>query len=174
MRYPHRSPGTLPHGLRAVAAIASGPHVVECKSQVWPLGNGNLVVSVEVAVAASERSTEFVKHLLRRWDAESGLPEHSDNIRLPPTIHAAPVVALEAENPEAAVIRIVTTLSAGATAFVLFTLPRPAVGRTGSAGGKFGAARHRTRMKNRHPNYLDVHDATGGSGRLSGLGGLIY
>ena len=110
-----------------MTAIASRPQIVEIEPQVRPLSNGNLMVGVQVAVAPTECSTQFIQHLLRRWNSESDLAEYSDNLRLPTAIHAPPAVALETENPQSAVVRIVSTVTAGATTFVMFTLPDAAV-----------------------------------------------
>ncbi len=120
---PYRSPHRLPPGFRSMAAIASRPQVVEIESQVRLLLDGYLMISMQVAVAATECSTQFIQYLLRRWNSESGIPEHSDDLRLPATIHTPPAVALEADDPEPAVVCVVSALGARAAAFVVFTLP---------------------------------------------------
>jgi hypothetical protein len=75
--------------------------------------------------------------------AETVLAEVSDDGRLPSAIDAPPAVALETENPEAAVVRIVAAVTAGATPFVMFTLPRAAVLFARTSGSEFGTARGR-------------------------------
>ena len=126
-----------------MTAIAARPQVVEIEAQVRPVRNGYLMVGVQVAVAATECSTQFIQHLLRRWNSESGLPEYTDNLRLPTAIDTAPPIALETKTPESAMIRIVSALDARAAAFVMFPLPRAAVLFARTAGSEFGTARGR-------------------------------
>jgi hypothetical protein len=84
---------------------------------------------------------KLVKHSICGRVAETVPAEGSDDIRLPTTIHAAPAIALETENPQSAVVRIVSAVTAGATTFVMFTLPRAPVLFARSAGSEFGTAR---------------------------------
>jgi hypothetical protein len=67
------------------------------------------------------------EHSFCRRVAESDLPEYSDDLRLPSAIDTAPPIAQEAENPQSAIVRIVSAVTAGATTFVMRTLPRAAV-----------------------------------------------
>ena len=73
--------------------------------------------------------------------AETVLAEVSDDGRLPSAIDTAPPIALEAENPQSAMVRLVSAVTAGATPFVMFTLARAAVGLARTAGSEFGTAR---------------------------------
>lgn len=95
-----------------MASIASCPQVVEIESQLRLLLDWNLMISMQVAVAASERVTQCSEHLLHRWNSESGLSLHAHNLRLPTAIHTPPAVALEAENTKPSVVCIVSTLGA--------------------------------------------------------------
>ena len=54
--------------------------------------------------------------------AESKAAKVSDNLRLPSAIHAPPTIALETEDPQSAVVRIVSALSAGTPTIIMFTL----------------------------------------------------
>ena len=67
------------------------------------------------------------EHSFCRRVAETVPTEVSDDVRLESTIATPPAVALEAENPQSAVVRIVPTFGARAAAFVMFTLPRATV-----------------------------------------------
>ncbi len=66
-------------------------------------------------------------------------------VRLPIAIHTPPAVALEAENPQPAMARIISAFSARAAAFVMFTLPCPTVLLARSTRTEFGTARRRAR-----------------------------
>ena len=94
----------LPHGFRSMAAIASRPQIVEIESQVRPLRNRNLVVCMKVALTAVKAVAKLGQHSIGRRVTEAGLPEHSDNLRLPGAVNASPAVALEAEDPQPAVV----------------------------------------------------------------------
>jgi hypothetical protein len=124
-----------------MAAIASSPQVVEIESQVRLLSNGYLMVGMQVAFAASEGCAQFIQNLLRWWVAEARLPEHLDNLRLPTTIDTSPGIALETENPQSAVTRIVSALGSRTAARVVFMLPRATVLFARTAGSEFGTAR---------------------------------
>ena len=106
-----------------MTAIASRPHVVEIEAQVRLLRDWNLMVGVQVAFTAVMSVAQLGEHTICGWVAETVPAEVSDDIRLPTAIDAAPGVALEAEDAEAAMVRIVSAITAGATAFVMRTLP---------------------------------------------------
>jgi len=76
-----------------------------------------------VTFAAVVPAAKLVEHSICGRVAETVPAEVSDDIRLPTAIDAAPGVALEAEDAEAAMVRIVSAITAGATAFVMRTLP---------------------------------------------------
>jgi hypothetical protein len=95
---PTGPPRGFPPGLRSMAGIASRPQVVEIKSQLRLLLDWNLMISIQVTVAACECATQFIQHLLQRWNSESGFPEYFDNLRLPIAIYTPPAVALETQN----------------------------------------------------------------------------
>jgi hypothetical protein len=102
----------LPPGFRSMARIASRPQVVEVESQLRLLLDWNLMISMQVAIAASEGPTQFSQHLLHRWSSESGFLEYSYDLWLPIAIDTSPAVALEAENPQPAVVRVVSAFGA--------------------------------------------------------------
>ena len=83
------------------------------------------------------------EHCLRRWVTEFRLAEQSDDIRLPAAITHTPAVTLEAENPQSAMVRIVSALTARATTFVMLLLALAAMGFARTAGSEFGTARDR-------------------------------
>jgi hypothetical protein len=80
-----------------------------------------------VTFAAVVSVAKFGEHSICGWVAETVPTEVSDDVRLESTIHAPPTITLETENPQSAVVRIVSSVTAGATAFVMFTLPDAAV-----------------------------------------------
>jgi hypothetical protein len=96
-----------------------------------------------VTFAAVVSVAKLGEHSICRWVAETVLAEVSDDVRLPTAIHAPPTITLEAENPQSAMVRIVSAVTAGATTFVMFTLPRAAVLFARTAGSEFGTARNR-------------------------------
>jgi hypothetical protein len=95
-----------------VTAIAARPEVVEIESEVRPLSNRNLMVGVEVAFATIVSVAKLVEHSVRRRIAELEPAEVSDDIRLPTAIHAPPPITLEAEDPQPAMVRIVSAVTA--------------------------------------------------------------
>jgi hypothetical protein len=80
-----------------------------------------------VAVAAVVSVAKLGEHSICGWLAETVLAEVSDDSRLPTAIDTAPPIALEAGNPQSAMVRIVSAVTAGATTFVMFTLSDAAV-----------------------------------------------
>jgi hypothetical protein len=110
-----------------MAAIAPGSQIVEVESQIRPVPNGHLMVGVQMPFAAVVSVAKLGEHLIDRWVAKIEPAAVSDNIRFPTAINAPPAIALEAQNPQAAMIRIVSALGTGAAAFILFPLLRPAV-----------------------------------------------
>ena len=157
-----------------MTAIAARPQVVEIEAQVRPVRNGYLMVGVQVAVAATECSTQLIQHLLRRWNPESGLPEYSDNLRLPTAIDTAPPIALETKTPESAMIRIVSALDARAAAFVMFPLPRAAVLFARTAGSEFGTARGRAGALDHSTGLLVGYHARLGDSLRSGQTSMCW
>jgi hypothetical protein len=93
-----------------------------------------------VAVAAVVSVAKLGKHSICGWFAETVLAEVSHDGRLPSTIHTPPTITLETENPQSAVVRIVSAVTAGATTFVMFTLSGTAVLFARTASGERGAA----------------------------------
>jgi hypothetical protein len=105
-------PCALPLCLRAVTAIASRPEVIEIESKVWTNLNWNLMVGVKVAFAAVVAISQLGQHSICGRIAELEPAEVSDNIRLPTAIHTPPTIALEAEDPQPTVVRIVSAVTA--------------------------------------------------------------
>jgi len=70
------------------------------------------MVGVEVAFAAVMAVAQLGQHSICGRIAQLEPAEVSDNIRLPTAIHAAPTIALEAEDPQPAVVRIVAAVTA--------------------------------------------------------------
>ncbi|MCX6625490.1 MAG: hypothetical protein NTY38_31395 [Acidobacteria bacterium] len=117
-----------------MTAIASRPQVVEIEPQVRPLLNGYLMVGVEVAFTPIVSVAKLGENTSCGWVTETVPAEVSHDSRLPTAIHASPAVTPEAEDPQSAMVRIVSAVTAGAAAFVVFTLARAAVLFAGSAG----------------------------------------
>jgi hypothetical protein len=110
-----------------------------------------------VTFAAVVSVAKLGEHSFCRRVAETVPAEVSDDIRLPATIDTTPPIALEAEDPQSAVVRIVTTVGARAAAFVMLALSDAAVGLAGTAGSEFGTARGRARAQDPpHPTGLLV------------------
>jgi hypothetical protein len=108
-----------------------------------------------VAFAEVVSVAKLGEHSICGWVTETVPAEVRDDIRLPPAVHASPAITLETENPQSAVVRIVSAVTAGATAFVMFTLARAAVLFARTAGSEFGTARGRAGAQD-HPNGLLV------------------
>jgi hypothetical protein len=87
-----------------------------------------------VAVAAVVSVAKLGKHSICGRVAETVPAEVSDDGRLPSAIDTAPAVALETENPQPAMVCIISAVTAGATTFVVFTLSGTAVLFARSAG----------------------------------------
>ena len=124
-----------------MAAITPRPQVVEIESQVRPVRNRNLMVRVQVAFTPVVSVAKLGEHSICGRVAETVPAEVSDDVRLPAAIHAPPAVALETENPQSSVVRIVSAFDARAAAFVMFTLPRAAVLFARAAGSEYRTAR---------------------------------
>jgi hypothetical protein len=95
-----------------MAAIASRSHVVQIESQVRPLLNRNLMIGMQMTFAIRKVPSKLFQHFLC-WDvAEFEPPEIGDYLWLPAAIHALPPITLEAQNPQPAVVRIVSAVTA--------------------------------------------------------------
>jgi hypothetical protein len=70
------------------------------------------MVGVEVAFATIVSVAKLFEHSVHGRIAELEPAEVSDDIRLPSAIHAPPTIALEAEHPQPAVVRIVSAVTA--------------------------------------------------------------
>ena len=70
------------------------------------------MVGMQVAVAAVMAVAQLGQHSICGRFAELEPAEVSDDIRLPSAIHAPPAIALEAEDPQPAVVRIVSAVTA--------------------------------------------------------------
>jgi hypothetical protein len=70
------------------------------------------MIGVEMAFATIVSVAKLVEHSVHGRIAELEPTEVSYNIRLPTAIHTPPTIALEAEDPQAAVVRIVSALTA--------------------------------------------------------------
>jgi hypothetical protein len=93
-----------------------------------------------VAFTAVVSVAKLGEHSLDGRVAKTVPAEVSDDIRLPTTINTPPSVPLETEDPQPAVMRVVTSLTARTATLVVFTLSGAPVELTGSAGGEFRAA----------------------------------
>jgi hypothetical protein len=110
-----------------------------------------------VTLAAVVSVAKLGEHSICGWFAETVPAEVSDDGRLPSAIDTAPPIALEAENPQSAMVRLVSAVTAGATAFVMFTLSDAAVLFARTAGSQFGTARGRAGAQDPpHPTGLLV------------------
>ena len=106
-----------------------------------------------MSTAAIKCLPQFFEDAIGRWISKFKAPEVRDYIRLPTAIHAAPAVALKTENPQSAVIRIVTALSRRAAAFVIFPLPRAAVTLASSSCSQLRTARDGAGPEYPRPRY---------------------
>ena len=105
-------PSGLPQCLGAVTAIASRPEVVEIEPQIRPLPDGHLMIRMQVPLAAIVSVAKLRKHQVRGRRTQAPAPELLHDLRLPSAIDAPPAVPDEAQNPQPAVIRIVSPLGA--------------------------------------------------------------
>jgi hypothetical protein len=93
------------------------------------------VVRMKVPLASSECPSQRIQDQVARWSRQPNLAEILHDVRLPFTIDALPAVALEAQNPQPTVARVVPAFSTGAAAFIMVTLPCAPVLFAGSARG---------------------------------------
>jgi hypothetical protein len=70
------------------------------------------MVGVEVASATIVSVAKLVEHSVHGRIAKLEPAEVSDNLRLPSAIHTPPAIALEAEDPQSAMVRIVSAVTA--------------------------------------------------------------
>ena len=124
-----------------MAAITSCTHIIQFEPQVGAFCNRNLVVCVKMTLTAVEVFAKLGQHAIGRRVTEASLAEYSDHIRLPVAVYASPTVAFEAEDPESAVVPIVSALGGRTALYVVFTLSLPAMLFAGSAGGQLRALR---------------------------------
>jgi hypothetical protein len=110
-----------------VASVASCAKVVEIQPQVRPLNDRDLMVGVQVAVAAIVAEAQFGQHSVRRRITQPEAPTVRDDRWFPPAVDAPPTVPLEAQDPQPAVIGIVATLGRRAPLFVMSSLSNSAV-----------------------------------------------
>ena len=92
-----------------MASVAPGSQVVQLQPQVGPDRNRNLVIGVQVSLAALLPFAQFVQNPLDRRVAQFEASAVRDDVRLPPAIYTSPLVSLEAENPKPAVVCVVPT-----------------------------------------------------------------
>jgi len=70
------------------------------------------MIGVKMTFATIVPVAQLVEHSVHGRIAELEPAEVSDNIRLPTAIHALPTIALEAEDPQPAVVCIVSAVTA--------------------------------------------------------------
>jgi len=121
-----------------MTTIASRPHVIEIEPQVRTLGNWNLVVCMEMALASVVAVTNLAQHAIGRRLAKAGLAVQSDDVGFPGAVNALPPIAFEAANSQAAVVSIVSALGRRAASYVVFTLSLLSVQLAWSAACQFG------------------------------------
>jgi hypothetical protein len=129
------------HRLGAMTAVAPSPQVVEIKPQVRPQLDRNLMVGMQVPVAASECPAQLFQHLLGGWRSQFGFPEKPDQFRLPTTILTLPLVTLEAQKAQPAMVHIVPASSAIAAIAVVFLLLRATMSVAAPVLNQFRTAR---------------------------------
>ena len=88
----------LSHGLRTVAAVTAGPEIVERQSQVWPLLDWDLMISVQMLLPLLEPFPQFGQNLLHLRRTHLELPEVHHHVWFPAAVHAPPLIADETEN----------------------------------------------------------------------------
>jgi hypothetical protein len=91
------------------------------------------MISVQMTLTICKVPSKLFQHFLCGNVAEFEPSAINYDLWFPTAIHALPTVALETENPQPTVVRIVFT--AWATTFVMFTLPRSKVLFAGATGG---------------------------------------
>jgi hypothetical protein len=128
-----------------MTAIASRSNIVEIESQVWSVGDGDLVICMQMALVQRERAPQLFEDLIDGRALESKLSEYSDDIGLPTTIDAPPVVALEAQDPQPAVMRVITTFPSGTAERIMLALPTATVLCARTTRRQFGTARRGAR-----------------------------
>jgi len=106
-----------------MTAITSRPQIIEIEPQVRPHFDWDLVIGVQVRFVPREASSQFIQHYFcRRW-LNSDFSTFANNVRLPIAIHTPPAIALEAENAQSPMARVVAAFRAGTATIVIFTLP---------------------------------------------------
>ena len=95
--------------LPVMASVAPGSQVVQLQPEVWPNGNRNLVVGVEVSLSPLQPLPQFVQDLPNRRVAQLEASAVRHGLRFPPAIHTSPLVSLEAKDPELSVVGVIAT-----------------------------------------------------------------
>ena len=98
--------GLLPR-LPAVAAVAEGLEVFEHQSQVRTHCDRNPVVGMEVSLSTAEPLPQFAKDPLGRRIAQFEATAVRDDLRFPAALDASPLVSLEAQHSQPAMVAIV-------------------------------------------------------------------
>ena len=102
--------GLLPR-LPAVAAIAEGLEVFEHQPEVRTHCDRNPVVGMKVSLSSAEPLPKFVEHPLGRRIAQFEATAVRDDLRFPAALDASPLVALEAQHSQPAMVAVVAAFN---------------------------------------------------------------
>ncbi len=89
----------------------------------------NLMVGVQVTLAAAEPRLQLGQHLLGWWRAQPELPEFLHDVWLPTAVDASPLVTDEAEDSKPAMVGVLAALCGGPPPFIVLPLRLPFVFR---------------------------------------------
>ena len=138
VRLGHPNISLLPHGRigltdsRIVFALwqrCTGSGGYRAKPKVRPYLDGDLMIGVQMLFTPAEPFPQFGQNLFdRRWP-QLEPPEVNHDVRLPAAVHASPLVAEEAENPQPAVVGVIAALCRRSSPLILVRLFLPSVVR---------------------------------------------
>jgi hypothetical protein len=94
----------FPERLRTMARIAPGSQVIERKPQIRANCDRNLMIHVQMPLIPREPVPQLGQHLVGRRRTQPEVAEVHHHVRFPAAIHAPPLVALEAKQPQRPVV----------------------------------------------------------------------
>jgi hypothetical protein len=90
-----------------VTTVAPGPKIIERQTQVRSLLNGDLMISMQVALPLTETLSQLGQHLFNGRRVKFELPEVPHQVRFPPAVNASPLITDEAKNPKAPMVGVI-------------------------------------------------------------------
>jgi hypothetical protein len=110
-----------------MAAVTAGSEVIERQTQVRSLLDRDLMIGVQMPLTLAEPFPQLGQNLVNGWRTQLELSEVLHDVWLPATIHTAPLVAEEAENPQSAMVGVIAALCRSPSPLIVLPLCLPFV-----------------------------------------------